>query len=266
MRKMKIAFAAAAVALAVAAPASAQNVASNNGIWWGGPAGAPALTFMNPLTTVYGRIGLSYSFMDSSAGGPPFPLNTPPFTNATAHPADAWGGDLAIGFRLAPAIRYDLSLSGIFNTQTTWSHPLFPFSMGHARVASAQLLNNFYLDIAPIFGGLGRFNPYIMAGLGVAWNTVGETVGFGGVIGQPLFIGNTRTAFAWTAGAGVQYQIVNNLILDVSYRYLDAGRAQTTFGFVAIPGFVQTSAQIQAHQIHVGLVIPVDGLIRGFGN
>ena len=123
-------------------------------------------------------------------------------------------------------------------------------------------MNNLYVDIAPFFGNsLSGFNPYVFGGVGVSWNSTSDsTIG----LTTPLVGSATnRTAFAWNAGAGIQWQMTRNFIFDLGYRYLDAGR----FASAPTAGFPFGSRwNNEAHQIMFSLVVPFAGLTRALGN
>lgn len=257
MKFRNLVAAGAFAAMSSALPALAQNVGNNAGIWWTPAAGQPApFTFLNPLTTVYGRIG-GQGFFQSSSAFTAVPPPNPPGIGINF--ADGWGMHLGLGVRLMPVLRYELQLGGQFAARSQLTFLGFPLAGTGARLSSVQLLNNLYLDVAPFFGNaLWGLNPYLMAGVGASWNS-------NGVFTSPAInpqTENTHTSFAWNAGVGLQWQMTRNLILDVGYRYLDAGRWQsgpTTGNFSA-------HLNNRSHQVMFGIVIPVDGLVRGFGN
>lgn len=246
------------IATGVTLPAAAQNVGNNAGIWWTPTASqAPAFTLLNPLTTVYGRVGFHLAFQrdsairDSLGGIPSF---------ITLNFADAWGGELGIGFRLMPVLRYELQIGGTFNSVGRLSSTAI-----FMRVASAQIMNNLYLDTAPFFGNnLWGLNPYVFAGIGVSFNSNGELRNPPSMTPNAIGSDNTHASFAWNAGAGLQWQAMRNMILDVAYRYLDGGQFQT--GAIAPIGGSVARFNNRSHQIMFSIVVPVDGLIRGFGN
>lgn len=230
---------------ALAQPAAAQNVADNAGRWWNQPQSGDAFRFYNPLTTVYGRIGFLFSFNPSLTGSQtgvlPFSIDV----------ADQWGGVLGMGARLMPVLRAELQASGLFTTETT------AFGTTGGRMRSAQILANLYFDGAPLLGTAAwGLNPYVFAGLGISFNTWTFAAVPLGIDGD-----HSRAAFAWNAGAGLQYQPLNNLIFDLSYRYLDIGRfASNPLAVVATPPV--TTSNFTAHQIMLSVVIPIDGLLR----
>lgn len=231
---------------ALTAPAMAQNVAANNGIWWTQPAAGGPWQFLNPLTTLYGRLGFLYAFNGTPRDAQPsLPRQYPVHDQA--------GGVLGIGFRVMPILRLELQAGGLFTTQLDVVQG--GVNQGAlTRIRTFQVLGNAHVDLAPFFAnGLAGFNPYVMGGLGVSVNGSNAAR-----IGLPHTLDHQVTTFAWNAGFGLQYQIVNHLILDLGYRYLNSGRLQDSTGG-------RTTA-LTAHQIMFSLVVPFEGLTRAFGN
>jgi outer membrane immunogenic protein len=62
----------------------------------------------------------------------------------------------------------------------------------------------------------GAFLPYVTAGVAFANNTVTDTAGV---------YSDTQVHTGWTAGAGVEFAVADNVSLDVQYRYSDFGTA-----------------------------------------
>ncbi len=65
----------------------------------------------------------------------------------------------------------------------------------------------------------GAFLPYVTAGLAFANNTI--DVGAAD---------DTQTHIGWTAGAGVEFAVADNISLDLQYRYSDYGTASYDLG------------------------------------
>lgn len=113
------------------------------------------------------------------------------------------------------------------------------------------MFNNYY-----DFKNQTSFTPYISIGLGLArvdYNRVLSTT-----IYTPTDVLNssktsTINNFAWALGAGTQYTINNNLALDVSYRFLDAGKYQISETDLA-GNKDKTKTNIRTHDIMLGLV------------
>lgn len=66
----------------------------------------------------------------------------------------------------------------------------------------------------------GHFEPYVMGGLGAAWNKADST---------DYTKGDNKVSFAWTLGAGIGYRLSRCWGLDLGYRYVDLGQARSKF-------------------------------------
>ena len=87
---------------------------------------------------------------------------------------------------------------------------------GHsADVWTIPALANLYVTMP-----YKNIEPYIMGGLGMAWNMVDNT---------RLTKGDDKMSFAWTAGAGIGYRISRCWGLDLGYRYADLGEGRSKF-------------------------------------
>ena len=64
---------------------------------------------------------------------------------------------------------------------------------------------------------MNKFDVYGMAGIGMAWNKTDSIRNAKG---------KTKTNFAWTVGAGVDYFINQCWSLDLGYRFTDLGQAR----------------------------------------
>ena len=62
-----------------------------------------------------------------------------------------------------------------------------------------------------------NLEPYVMGGLGAAWNKSDST---------RLAKGDDKFSFAWTLGAGIGYRLSDCWDLDLGYRYVDLGEAR----------------------------------------
>lgn len=82
-----------------------------------------------------------------------------------------------------------------------------------ADMWSVPIMANIYAKY-PI---MNKFDIYGMGGLGIAWNKTDSITGAKG---------RTRTNFAWTVGAGIDYYLNNCWSLDLGYRFTDLGNAR----------------------------------------
>lgn len=192
--------------------------------------------------------------------------------------ANAHGGlFIAGGFRFMPVARLELHAGGDFNhslftDQFVGNVPGFQ-RLAFARAGSMQVLTNLYLDFAPFFpGGLGGFNPYVTGGLGLSVNRTSDIRMNNAIAAQTIGgSGATRASFAWTLGIGVQLDPTlqgmwtpwHGIILDIGYRYLDAGSYRWNTG---TPGGnlsldVPASIRNTSHQVMISLIIPFDRIL-----
>lgn len=243
----RIVLAAAAMATIATTPVAAQNVAANNGRWWNQAPPANSFVLLNPLTTLYARLGYFYSFGQDTAVTNQV---RPPLTIAASH-----GLEIGIGFRLMPVLRYELRAGGNLRTGMRFAGAPGAF----ASASAFQLMNNLSFDIGPLIGNPFALNPYVFAGVGLSVNSIAE--GSGIPPGNPIF-DRSRLSFAWNAGVGVQWQPINHVILDLGYRYMDMGRFSET---PANPSFFNFRDR-REHQVTFGIIVPFDGLMRAFGN
>ena len=65
-----------------------------------------------------------------------------------------------------------------------------------------------------------HFEPYVMGGLGAAWNKADNT---------SITKGDDKISFAWTLGAGIGYRLSECWGLDLGYRFVDLGEARAKF-------------------------------------
>lgn len=91
---------------------------------------------------------------------------------------------------------------------------------------------NTYYD----FRNSSAFTPWVSVGLGYArvhhkatytdtsWNESGEISDI-----SELHYSGYDNNFAWSIGAGVRYDVTPDIALDLSYRYLDAGKSSLSY-------------------------------------
>lgn len=100
-----------------------------------------------------------------------------------------------------------------FYAEDIYPHDLNLFSH---ELKSQSLMFNGYYD----FKNKSKFTPYISAGVGMT--QVKNNYHF---ITEPEFnFTKTDHHFTWSAGVGTTYNVTDNVALDLSYRYVDAGK------------------------------------------
>ena len=184
----------------------------------------------------------------------------------------AWSVGGGIGRYFGRGFRGDITIDHIFDSTTESSLFYSPGNLvGTARfdLSSTVVLANLYYD----FNRGGRFVPYIGAGIGFAHNsTSGGTFEQCGCTSE--FDGRSTNNFAAAAMAGVSWRIRggqttyvgggmkdepvavssgNALYLDLGYRFLYLGDAQTaSFNGDGVISSEKVN-DITAHQLRVGL-------------
>jgi outer membrane immunogenic protein len=92
-----------------------------------------------------------------------------------------------------------------------------------AEVRTQNLMANVYYD----FKNKSKFTPYVSAGIGAAFNKLETVERTANVVTERA--SDKKTDFAWALGVGVNYEITNNLDLDLAYRYMDSGKVDATY-------------------------------------
>jgi opacity protein-like surface antigen len=132
-------------------------------------------------------------------------------------------------------------------------------------VSSTALMANLFYSPMQANGSDAAFQPYVVAGLGLARNTVDSWTRVNPTSGNPvrIFGSNTETEFAWSLGLGASWEITQAngqpVLLDMSWRYFDLGSA--VGGAVADVGAgvprQPLTFDLTGHTFSVGLRIPL---------
>ena len=150
-------------------------------------------------------------------------------TPASMHGSGGGGIFGGLGYRWSPWLRTELRVGyGWSDAKGDTNIPGFPATV-EGKYSSVSSLVNAYVDLASFFP-LGRFEPYIGGGIGIAQNRVRSIVvnsTGGGVLTLPS---GTNTSFAWTVALGTAYRLSPNFLIDVAYRYRDFGMARSDAG------------------------------------
>ncbi len=114
------------------------------------------------------------------------------------------------------------------------------------KVETVTSLANLYLDL----GTWSGMTPYIGAGAGLSWNRTSDY--FSNALLLPGLDGlnKPRWEFAWAAMGGLTFNLSPNLLMDLSYRYLNMGDAITP---IASNNNQFTIKDMTAQEIRVGL-------------
>ncbi|MYZ48054.1 outer membrane protein [Propylenella binzhouense] len=121
----------------------------------------------------------------------------------------------------------------------------------YADISAFTTMVNAYIDL----GYYAGFSPYVGAGIGASYVTADNgygTVQKDGSITRYDYSGSSsKWNFAWALMAGVGYEFSPNLALDVGYRYLNLGSAESP----VLQGLTSRIKyeDLSAHEIRVGL-------------
>jgi opacity protein-like surface antigen len=180
-----------------------------------------------------GFIGMSNQFLDN--------ISHPSFATAPQFVfLDKGGFDSApffgggVGYAWNNWLRFDVTaeyrgkanfhaLDRFFNP-FFFSGPRFNTNQYTASKSEVVALVNGYLDL----GTWWCITPFIGAGAGFASNKIDHFRDVNVIAGGGGWADSgTQTNFAWALHAGASYKVTSNFAVDLSYRYLNLGKAQT---------------------------------------
>ncbi len=237
MGSMKALLIAGGVALAATSVAKAADLPQ-------APAFEPAAPAPVEFSGWYlrGDVGMGVNVNKSNIVDSPNPLAGEPADAAISfsNPTVSGSGiiDIGVGYQFNNWFRADITAEhrdfGHFQTLIAVNEPAELTQFGaffRGNTSSNLLMANGYVDL----GTWWCMTPFLGAGVGWAQNrTYGVTdEGFagspaGGDAADGGFFDNGSTNnFAWSLMAGVDFNVTQNLKLELSYRYLDYGIAKT---------------------------------------
>lgn len=175
----------------------------------------------------------------------------------------------AVGFQLTSRFRGEIALNHLFNVDFDGQANFLNVAINKQPVSgpatSTALMLNGYFDL---FSTTKRkqtsFAPYLSAGLGLSYNEIEEvdyefpTLGVGA---KTIVPSGRSTNFAWSIGIGFTYQLREDLVADLGYRYTDRGSVKTDTGdirivrtntpdrFITVGG---TEADFETHELTLG--------------
>ena len=107
---------------------------------------------------------------------------------------------------------------------------------------------------------VGSLQPYLMVSVGYSRNHLGTTSGTVPGIGPVSFTGSTHHNFAYGGGAGVGIPIARNMVIDLTYEFLDLGEVRSgASGTVSVAGTPTTAtagsmkADLEVHTFQASL-------------
>jgi opacity protein-like surface antigen len=115
-----------------------------------------------------------------------------------------------------------------------------------AKISTVTSLANLYFDLGTWFG----ITPYVGAGAGAAFVRMSDFAS-ASYPGSP--VSNDRWNFAWAAMGGLSYAFSPHLLVDIGYRYLDQGYAQSGVVAPAPSNQQVTIKDLTAHEVRAGV-------------
>lgn len=139
---------------------------------------------------------------------------------------------LGVGFYVNDYIRTDVTaqymtrfdLTGLYTNDGLF----LPNSTPSVVLDSATIMLSGYLEVRPLLGEIGPFNPYIGGGIGISRNKLGTFSVSDPTVGTSTISGDTDIDLAWKITAGTGIKLTGSVMLDLSYSYLDLGGASSS--------------------------------------
>ncbi|MBQ0805338.1 MAG: porin family protein [Sulfitobacter sp.] len=185
-------------------------------------------------------VGVDQSGIHDGQWSPPgaAPVGSDPVVFFNLSEPDGVAATIAVGRQLRLGVRGEIALTafGSRDILGPWAFTVPATAGPHADVAttvkSTALMANVAYDIPNMGKGRFEFQPYLMAGVGLATNKMGNWTRTNAAATQPSrsFEGDSKTNLAWSLGAGVSWNVgktANGPIkMDLTYQYFALGNAQ----------------------------------------
>jgi opacity protein-like surface antigen len=207
----------------------------------------------------------------------------PGFAEITSSVGDSAFVGFGLGYRFNNWFRVDATgeyrASSAYNALNTYTGTppgcIECYDQYKAKTFGGVFLINGYVDL----GTWSGVTPFIGVGVGGSYNVVKDitdhnvTTGTGFGYGR----GDSKWDFAWAVMAGLSYSVTQNLSLEMGYRYLDRGKANTGAIACANAGgggcfFESQSFRVTSHDLRLGMrwqfadapMVPAAPLIRKY--
>lgn len=139
-----------------------------------------------------------------------------------------FGGGVAIGydfndqFQLPVRLELDTTFRGETDAKSGQDITAFGESV-HINVKNQVRMATYMVNGYYDFHNSTAFTPYISAGVGLAHVKLkNNTIPVGFDINETLSA--SKNNFAWGAGIGAKYAVADNIAIDASYKYINAGK------------------------------------------
>ncbi|BBV03682.1 outer membrane protein [Providencia rettgeri] len=151
---------------------------------------------------------------------------------------DFYNGSLAAGYQFGNGWRTEAEYTFNKKAEYTSGSTTFPTSLNHHKTESQRLMLNAYRDYE-IYQGVSIYGT---AGVGIAKV---KSSGWQGNVSRQ-YASNTDANLVYSLGAGVSYEPINKLNLDLGYRYVDLGKIESGMNRFANARGLQDE-QMKAH-------------------
>lgn len=128
-------------------------------------------------------------------------------------------GSVAAGYQYGNGWRTEGEYVFKKNKEYTSGSSTFATSFNHMKTDSQRMMLNVYRDYQLV----DKLAVYATLGVGIAKVKVGGWQGND----SRQFAENTQTNFAYSVGAGVSYEVLDNLAVYAGYRYVDMGNVES---------------------------------------
>lgn len=168
-------------------------------------------------------------------------------TNKVDSKDSAFGVALAGGynFEMVFGIPIRTELEWNMHSQTEDSGRITVAGIGNPNFTTNIGIQTLFLNVYYDFHNVSRFTPYIGAGLGATFVDVESSLSDQG---NHTLSEESTTNFAWNVNLGVSYDFTTNLALDISYRYAQFGKGETTRSTFTGTDLLIKTDTISAHQ------------------
>lgn len=199
-------------------------------------------------------IALSLSLSSFALAIDPAPASNTPFyielgTGASMNSAKEWSStagldpnktshktgsavSAALGFIYSPNVRFDFNITYIpqwnINENYTTSDTAQAASY-NTNINSLVTTINTYYDITQLSSQ--GFTPYVMGGIGMSNNQVGNVDVYIEQEKAATFYGNNKYSFAWNLGAGINHQLNERMSVGLGYKFSSLGKVSTNGGY-----------------------------------
>ncbi len=167
-------------------------------------------------------------------------------------------GSIGFGYRFTDYFRMEANL-GLMTSDSSSLDYLTADGLGVVvSDVSVATKNEMWTGMINAYADLGTyvgFTPYVGAGIGVAATmrkySFSQNFVDAGIVDTVFRDDATQYSFAYSVGAGVNYELTRNLSLDVGYEYFAAPQAE--YVTLVTPTTYAIHSGVDYHQIKLGL-------------